>query len=275
MAFDLTTLPSLRAVIAEHDLSPTKKLGQNFILDLNVTDKIAKAAGNLSHHHIIEIGPGPGGLTRSILMADPLSLTAIEYDDRAINALQSLVTASETKLKVLKADALNTDLKTLTPSPRIIIANLPYNISTVLLLRWLLDIYNDPHSFDRLILMFQKEVAERITALPNTEHYGRLSVITNWLCDTRILFDLPPSVFTPPPKVTSSIVEITPKFSRNDKANFQTLEKIVGAGFGQRRKMIRSSMHDYKDTLEALGIDTSRRAETLSIDEFIKIAEQV
>lgn len=273
MAFDPSTLPSIREVIKNNGLVATKKLGQNFILDSNVTDKIAKAGGTITAHHIIEIGPGPGGLTRSILSADPLSLTAIEYDDRAIIALAPLQEASAGILKVIKADALNTDIKMIIPAPRIIIANLPYNISTVLLLRWLRDLFEDQTSYDRLILMFQKEVAERITAAPNSPAYGRLAVMTSWLCKARILFELPPSVFTPQPKVTSAIVEIIPRHNRTDKAKFETMEKILAAGFGQRRKMIRSSMHDYKDHIEKMGIDSSRRAETLSIEEFVKLAE--
>lgn len=273
MVFDPSALPSIREVIKNNGLVATKKLGQNFILDSNVTDKIAKAGGTITAHHVIEIGPGPGGLTRSILSADPLSLTAIEYDDRAIIALAPLQEVSGGILKLIKADALNTDIKMIIPTPRIIIANLPYNISTVLLLRWLRDLFEDQKSYDRLILMFQKEVAERITAAPNSPAYGRLAVMTGWLCKARILFELPPSVFTPPPKVTSAIVEIIPRHNRTDKAKFETMEKILAAGFGQRRKMIRSSMHEYKDQIESIGIDSSRRAETLSIDEFVKLAE--
>jgi 16S rRNA (adenine1518-N6/adenine1519-N6)-dimethyltransferase len=272
---NLDSLPSLREIIDRYNLRAEKKLGQNFILDQNITDKIARSAGDISNHHIIEIGAGPGGLTRSILGQNPLSLTSIEFDPRAIEALQSLVTVAQGKFNLIRGDALQTDLVSLIPLPRIIIANLPYNISTVLLLKWLSDIFINPHSYDRMILMFQKEVAERLVATPHSKEYGRLSVMTGWLCEAQILFDLPPHIFSPPPKVTSSIVEFRPRLNRVDKIPFETLETILADGFNQRRKMIRSSMKKYLPAIDRTNIDSSLRAENLSVSDFIKIAEQI
>ena len=273
MAIDLSSLPSLRDVVASNNLRAEKKLGQNFILDQNITDKIVKAAGDISSCHAIEIGPGPGGLTRSLLGAGAQSVTAIEYDDRAITALQSLVDAAQGTLRVIKEDALNVDCTTLCPSPRVIVANLPYNISTVLLLRWLRDLYHNPLSYERLILMFQKEVAERIVAKPHNKDYGRLSVMTQWLAEARIVFDVPPHIFVPPPKVTSSIVEIIPRRDRADKAQWEKMESILASGFGQRRKMIRSSLSNYQTYLDRASIDPTLRAENLTVNDYIHIAE--
>lgn len=273
MAIDLSSLPSLREVVDRNQLRAEKKLGQNFILDQNITDKIVKCAGDISSHHAIEIGPGPGGLTRALLSAGARHVTAIEYDDRAIHALTHLVDASQGQLTLLKQDALEANLISLCDGPRVIVANLPYNISTVLLLRWLYDLYNNSGAYDRMILMFQKEVAERLVAKPNCKDYGRLSVMTQWIAEARIMFDVPPHIFVPPPKVTSSIVEIIPRRTRQDKALWEHMESILAAGFGQRRKMIRSSLSNYQSCYEAAGIEPTVRAENISVSDYIRMAE--
>lgn len=268
------SLPPLREVIHEYGLRAEKSLGQNFILDQNLTDKIVRKSGNISSAHVIEIGPGPGGLTRSILRSNPLTLTAIEYDERAVNALTGLIEASDGKLKVIKEDALRADVTQVAPeAPRIIIANLPYNIATTLLINWLKQIREDHHTFESMTLMFQKEVAERIVAKPNTKAYGRLSIISQWLCETSMLFDLPPSAFVPPPKVTSSVVHFTPRILNYDAPNFEKVEKITASAFNQRRKMIRSSLKEYAEILQTSGIDETKRAENLTIEEYIKLSD--
>jgi 16S rRNA (adenine1518-N6/adenine1519-N6)-dimethyltransferase len=275
MVLDLSQLLPLREVITQHNLRAEKKLGQNFILDSNITDKIARVAGNVTDCHILEVGPGPGGLTRSLLEMNPKSVTAIEYDDRAIMALQDLVTAANGQFHLIKQDALQCNFLDIIPAPRVIVANLPYNISTVLLLKWLKDIYHAPDSYERLILMFQKEVAERIVASPHCKEYGRLSVMTQWLATARIVFDVPPHIFVPPPKVTSSIVEIIPHKNRNDIVKWDDMEALLAAGFGQRRKMIRSSLSSYKHVLEKTTIEQTLRAENLSVQDYICIADVI
>lgn len=268
------TLPSLRDVIRDFDLRAEKKLGQNFLLDTNITDKIVRHCGDLSGLTIFEIGPGPGGLTRSLMAAEPEKIIAIEFDDRAVAALQSLVAHGAGRLEVLKGDALNTQLTTMAHDPRAIVANLPYNISTVLLLKWLKEIWTDPKSYRFMTLMFQKEVVERLLAKPGTKDYGRLSVMTQWLCHVSKAFDLPPEAFSPPPKVTSSIAIFKPR-DNAPQADFAKMEKILGTAFNQRRKMIRSSMKQFIDVLEELGIDTSLRAENLSVENYIAIANKI
>ena len=204
-------MPPLRDVITQHDLRATKKLGQNFLLDLNLTDKIARTAGNLSGINVFEIGPGPGGLTRSILQNNPNHLTAIEFDKRAIAALQDLKNVTGDDIfTLIHGDALAQDLTKLSDAPRAIIANLPYNIATPLLTGWLSQIRSNQNAYQSMTLMFQREVAQRITAQVGDKAYGRLSVICQWLCDVRLCFDVPASAFTPPPKITSSIVYFKP-----------------------------------------------------------------
>jgi len=268
------TLPPLRDVIARFDLRAKKSLGQNFLLDQNITDKIVRIAGDLSGLQVFEVGPGPGGLTRSLLKSDATSVWAIEYDSRAVQAIQDLQGYYKDRLYVIEADALATDLRTLgrNDRPRAVIANLPYNIATPLLVGLLAQIYEDSGAYDRLALMFQKEVAQRITAKPHTKTYGRLSVLSQWLCDVKILCDIPPSAFTPPPKVTSSVVLLKPKQTLAQKPAFHAVEVVTAAAFGQRRKMIRSSLKAYLSRIEALGIDPQRRGETLSVEEFLAIA---
>lgn len=272
---DLSSLPPLRDIIHEHDLRAEKKFGQNFLLDLNLTDKIVRQAGDLSNHHVIEIGPGPGGLTRSILKAAPKKLTAIEFDPRAVKALSSLQEAAQGKLEIIEGDALAFDLKTISDAPRIIIANLPYNVATPLLIGWLEQISADKGFVDQMILMFQKEVAQRIAAHVNEKPYGRLSVLANWLCDTKKLFDVPRHAFTPAPKVTSSIVKLTPKKRDSVQPNFNDVEQVTAAAFGQRRKMIRSSLKNYQQFFDEVGLDETIRAENIAGDDFIKLARLI
>lgn len=268
---DIDSLPPLRDVIAEHELQARKALGQNFLLDLNVTDKIVRAAGDLSGVTVFEIGPGPGGLTRSLLKSETKKVIAVEFDARAIEALQSLKAAAGGRLDIIHGDAMNTDLTALVGGPRAIVANLPYNIATPLLISWLRQIYQSG-AFESMTLMFQKEVAERIAARPGDKNFGRLAVLAGWLCNVKKAYDLPPSAFTPPPKVSSSVVHLTPKEREQDGPSFEAVEKVTEAAFGQRRKMIRSSLKAYLPVIESLGIDKTLRAENLSIEDFLRIA---
>ena len=272
---DFSSLPPLRDIIARHNLRAEKKLGQNFILDRNITDKIARAAGDLSDTTVFEIGPGPGGLTRSLLAAGAKKVIAVEFDPRAVAALAELSSAANGRLQVMQADALAVDLVSLAPGEkRAIIANLPYNIATPLLLRWLGQLRQDAGAFSFMLLMFQKEVATRLCAVHGGKEFGRLSVMAQWLCNVRRAFDLPPSVFVPPPKVTSSVVHFTPRLLPANAPSLEAVEKITAAAFGQRRKMIRSSLKDYKAIVDELGIDETLRAEQMPVENFIKIAEK-
>ncbi len=270
----IDNLPPLRDIVEEFELKPKKSLGQNFLFDQNITDKIARCAGDISNCTVIEIGAGPGGLTRSLLRAGAKKLIAVEYDKRAISALQSLKEASQGRLEIINADALNTNLLEIAGSGnKKIVANLPYNIGTALLTNWLKQVRENKESYLSMTLMFQKEVAQRIVAKPSTKHYGRLAIISNWLCHCDKMFDLPPSAFVPPPKITSSIVNLTPKNIDNDSPPFENVEKITKAAFNQRRKMIRSSLKDYTDIMETLNIDTSKRAENIDIETYISISK--
>ena len=264
-------IPSPAQMAEMHGLRAIKNLGQHFLFDLNITRKIVNYAGNLEGMNIIEIGPGPGGLTQAILEKNINKLTVIEFDERAIAGLQELQ-QHYPKLEVMSGDALEQDLREITPAPRVIMSNLPYNISTKLLTNWL--DYAD--EFEFMILMFQKEVAERLYAVPRTKDYGRLSVITQWLAKVENLFDLPPSVFTPPPKVTSSVVKITPYKTPLYPADKKKMENVLRTAFGQRRKMLRSSLKpvlpDVEAQLTAIGIKPTARAEELSVEDFTKIA---
>jgi 16S rRNA (adenine1518-N6/adenine1519-N6)-dimethyltransferase len=271
------SLPPLREVIARHGLRAKKSLGQNFILDLNVTRRIARAAagdqgGTLADATIIEIGPGPGGLTRALLETGAKRVVAIERDRRAIAALEELAAAYPGRLELIEGDALELDPAALAKPPRQIIANLPYNIATALLLRWL-DRIGDYRS---LTLMFQREVAERLVAAPRSPAYGRLSVIVQWLAEPKILFDLPPSAFVPPPKVTSSIVSLAPRTEPLAPADKAALERVTAAAFGQRRKMLRASLRTLRvpvePLLQAAGVTPTARPEELSVDEFCALA---
>jgi 16S rRNA (adenine1518-N6/adenine1519-N6)-dimethyltransferase len=271
------TLPALREVIARHGIAARKSLGQHFILDLNVTRRIARAAGihaggPLADATIIEIGPGPGGLTRSLLEAGAKRVVAIERDRRAIAALAELAAAYPGRLDLVEGDALDLDPAAMTDAPRQIVANLPYNIATALLLRWL-DRIADYRS---LTLMFQREVAERLVAAPRSPAYGRLSVIVQWLAEPKILFDLPPRAFVPPPKVTSSVVSLMPRAKPLAPASKAALERVTAAAFGQRRKMLRASLRTLgiapEPLLEAAGVTPTARAEELSVANFCALA---
>ncbi len=268
----LDNLPPLREIIAQHDLQAQKSLGQNFLLDQNITDKIARYAGDLTAATVFEIGPGPGGLTRSLLRVGAAKVIAIEFDPRAVMALESLNEAAAGRLEIIQGDALEVDLLSLGAASRAIVANLPYNIATPLIVNWLSQIHVDQGAYQSMTLMVQKEVAQRMVAVPSTKAYGRLSVLCQFLCDIRKLFDLPPSAFTPPPKVTSSVVQFVPKDLGGDKPAFKALGKITAAAFGQRRKMIRTSLKNYAEILEELGIDSTLRAENLSVARYIAIA---
>ena len=273
----MEALPPLREVIAAHRLRAQKSLGQNFLLDMNITDKIVREAifrdgGSWAGVHAFEVGPGPGGLTRALLKSDVQQVTAIEYDSRAIEALGSLAGSSGGDLTLIEADALKADTSSLGAAPRVIVANLPYNIATPLLIGWLKDIRNDWRAYNSMSLMFQKEVAERILAAPGNKHYGRLAVIAQWLCDVERLYDLPPSAFTPPPKVNSAVVYFKPKVLEEGAPSFEAVERVTASAFNQRRKMIRSSLKSYTEALEALGIDPTKRAENLSVGEYLSIA---
>ena len=248
-----------------------RSLGQNFLLDMNLTAKIARAGGGLTGINVIEVGPGPGGLTRALLGTEALSIHAIERDDRCVAALQDVVAASDGRLILHADDALKADYATLCPAPRAIVANLPYNIATTLLIGWLKNL----NLFDSLTLMFQKEVADRLVAETRTKDYGRLSVLTQWLCTVERKFDLPPEAFTPPPKVTSSVVHIRPK-PRSDDVAIPTMERLTGAAFGQRRKMLRQSLKSLNvDPARLLGeadVSPTARAEEIDIAGFVRMA---
>lgn len=267
-------LPPLREVIATHDLSAQKKFGQNFLFDLNLTGRIARAAAPLDDATVIEIGPGPGGLTRALLFNGAKNLTVIERDPRCQPVLEQISNHYPGALHVIDGDALDVDVTTLGPAPRKIVANLPYNVGTQLLLGWLMQI----DQFSSLTLMFQKEVAERVVARPKTKAYGRLSVLCQYLCDCDILFDVHRSAFTPPPKVTSAVVQLRPKADRGIDININSLAKITQAAFGQRRKMLRSSLKtlntDVGQLLDRSGISETARAEELSVDDFVQLTNQ-
>ena len=269
----LDGLPKLAEVIERHGLAPKKSLGQNFLLDLNLTGKVARAAGDLSGETVIEVGPGPGGLTRALLLAGAARVIAIERDERAMSALEEIAAHYPGRLEIVSGDALETDFAALAGGEKIrIVANLPYNIGTELLVRWLTAEPWPPY-WKSLTLMFQREVAERIVATPGANHYGRLGVLAGWRTVSRIMFDVPPQAFTPPPKVTSSVIHIEPRATPL-ACDAATLSRVTQAAFGQRRKMLRQSVKSLggEKLLEATGIDPTRRAETLSVEEFVRLA---
>jgi len=258
-------------VIHDFGLDARKSLGQHFLLDSNLTGRIARAAGSLDGINVIEIGPGPGGLTRALLASDAAAVWAVEKDSRCIDALGILKSAYPGRLHILEADALETDLTALTPAPRAIVANLPYNISTVLLLQWL----RRADQFTRMVLMFQKEVADRLTAAPGSKAYGRLSVVTQWRAQVRPLFNVSKEAFTPPPKVASTVVEVVPRAAPLAPAVMTDLEQVTQAAFGQRRKMLRSSLKSLGLDPAQAGISPEARAEDLSVEEFCALARQL
>ncbi len=271
---DLSDLPPLRDVIAAHGLSARKSLGQNFLLDLNVTRRIARAAGTLDGKVVLEIGPGPGGLTRALLETNARRIVAVERDPRCIGALEELASVTAGRLHIVEQDAMAFDHAELTAEfgPIAVVANLPYNIATPLLIGWLKRI----ELFDRMILMFQSEVADRLAAAPGSRTYGRLSVAAQWRCDVKPLFTLPARAFTPPPKVDSTVVEFIPRAAPLAEADGDALETVVAAAFSQRRKMLRAALkgifRDATSTLDAAGIAPTARAETVDIAGFCALA---
>lgn len=265
-------LPPLREVIRAHNLRAEKSLGQNFLLDQNLTDKIIRLSGSFDGVTAIEIGPGPGGLTRSLLASPAAKVIAVEFDLRSVAAISDLHTVYGDRLAVVHGDALKTDITTLTPKPRAIVSNLPYNISTVLLVKWLEQIRADHSTVNFMTLMFQKEVADRLLASPHSKTYGRLTVMAQWLCTLKKLFELPPSAFTPPPKIKSTVLQFTPKILPANAPSFATMEMILAAAFNQRRKMIRSSLSNYAAAVEAANIDPTLRAEDVPVEDFVRLA---
>jgi 16S rRNA (adenine1518-N6/adenine1519-N6)-dimethyltransferase len=268
-------LPPLREAIRRHGLSARKSLGQNFLLDLNLTARIARAGGPLDGITVVEIGPGPGGLTRALIAGGARRVIAIERDSRAIAALGEIAAHYPGRLTVIEGDALETDIAPhLDGTATRIIANLPYNIATALLVRWLA-VEPWPPWYTCLVLMFQREVAERIVAAPGTAPYGRLAVLAGWRTEARIMFDVAPSAFVPPPKVTSSVVRLVPRAAPL-LCGRATLERVTAAAFGQRRKMLRASLRalgrDPLPFLAAAGIDPAARAEQIAVEGFVALA---
>lgn len=272
---DQASLPPLREVIARYGLGARKALGQHFLLDQNLTGRIARAADPLDQGTVFEIGPGPGGLTRSLLAAGARQVIAVERDERFLPALKDLQAAYPGRLEIVEADALEVDLTALGQAPRQIVANLPYNISTPLLLGWLKQI----DAFSAMTLMFQKEVADRLLARPRTKDYGRLSIATQFHAAVKPLFQVPPSAFTPPPQVMSTVVQLRPRADRPADIDPQLLEKIAAAAFGQRRKMLRAALKtllpDPEPALLAAGIAPTARAEELDIESFCSLAREI
>jgi 16S rRNA (adenine1518-N6/adenine1519-N6)-dimethyltransferase len=274
----LETLPPLREVIARHGLAARKALGQNFILDLNLTRRIARTAGDLSASDVFEVGPGPGGLTRGLLMEGARHVLAVEKDARCLPALEEIAAAAPGRLTVLQGDALQVDPARHLAPPIRVVANLPYNVGTELLVRWLTPA-DWPPWWASLTLMFQKEVAERIVARPGGRAYGRLAVLAQWRAEARIAFALPPAAFTPPPRVSSAVVHIEALPAPRHPAPAATLQRVTAAAFNQRRKMLRTALKglapDIETHLETAGIDPTARAETVSIERFCALARSL
>ncbi|WP_158743364.1 16S rRNA (adenine(1518)-N(6)/adenine(1519)-N(6))-dimethyltransferase RsmA [Acidisphaera sp. L21] len=259
----------LRDVIARHGLDARRSLGQHFLLDLNLTGRIAALAGDLAGRHVVEVGPGPGGLTRALLDSPAADVTAIEIDPRAVGAMEELA-ASNPRLRVIAGDALAMDLTEVVPAPRVVVANLPYNVATPLLIGWL----RQAAAWERLTLMFQFEVAERICAPPGSGAYGRLAVLAQWTGTAAVLTRIPAAAFWPPPKVVSAVIGFRPYAEQPSAELFATMEKLTAAAFGQRRKMLRGSLRGLggEALLARAGIAPERRAETLEIAEFDTLA---
>jgi 16S rRNA (adenine1518-N6/adenine1519-N6)-dimethyltransferase len=271
-------LPPLREVIRAHSLSARKSLGQNFLLDLNLTARIARAAGPLEDATVVEIGPGPGGLTRALLAMGARHVIAVEHDERALPALANIAARYPGRLEVVCADAQTFDPRPYIGSAKAkIVANLPYNIATNLLIGWL-TAEPWPPWYEMMVLMFQREVAERIAAHENEEAYGRLGVLANWRCETKILFDISPAAFVPQPKVTSSVVRLTPR-PAPEACDRRLLEQVAAAAFGQRRKMLRQSLKslsaDPARLAAAAQVDPTRRAETIPVAGFVAMAREL
>lgn len=276
MAID--NLPPLREVIAAHELRAKKTLGQNFLLDLNLTAKIARQAGDLTGADILEIGPGPGGLTRGLLSEGARRVLAIEKDARCLPALAEIAQAYPGRLEVVNGDALEVDPLAHLTRPVRVVANLPYNVGTELLVRWLTP-QEWPPFWDSLTLMFQREVAQRIVAQPGSKAYGRLAILAQWRAEAKIVMDLPPEAFTPPPKVSSAVVHLTALPAPRFEADAAVLSRVVAAAFNQRRKMLRAALKgiapDIEDRLRAAGIAPTERAEQVSLEGFCALAREV
>jgi len=274
----IDSLPPLREVIARHDLRARKALGQNFLLDLNLTARIARAAGDLATADILEIGPGPGGLTRGLLAEGARRVLAIEKDARCLPALAEIAAAYPGRLQVMHGDALDIDPLAHLTAPIKVVANLPYNVGTELLVRWLTPARWPPF-WDSLTLMFQREVAERIVARPGSKAYGRLALLAQWRCEARIVLTLPPEAFTPPPKVSSAVVHLTRLPAPRFEADAAMLERVVAVAFNQRRKMLRSSLRGLDPLIEArlerLGINPTARAEEIGLEAFCALARDL
>ena len=268
--------PPLKDVISRHQLRAKKSLGQNFLLDLNLTSKIARYAGNLDQFDILEIGPGPGGLTRSLLHEGARKVVAIEKDNRCIEALEEIQATFPERLKLLQGDALSTNVSEHLADPVRIIANLPYNIGTELLVRWLTS-KTWPSFWQSMTLMFQKEVANRIVASPGSKAYGRLSVMSQWRCDTKIAFNVPATAFTPPPKVESALVHFEALKEPKFPAEVEVLEFVVSKAFNQRRKMLRGALKGYFQNVEegllSIGVLPTRRAEDITVQEYCAMSQ--
>ena len=271
----IDALPPLRDVIANHELKARKSLGQNFLLDLNLTAKIARQVGDLANCDVLEIGPGPGGLTRGLLAEGARRVVAVEKDRRCIPALEDIAAHHPERLQVLEGDALDIDPTLHLTAPIRIAANLPYNIGTELLVRWLTP-PRWPPFWQSLTLMFQREVAERITAQPGSKAYGRLAILAQWRCTADIVLSLPPEAFTPPPKVSSAVVHLVALKEPKFPADAKTLERVVATAFNQRRKMLRSALKplgsDIEDRLRAAGIAPTDRAENIPLEGFCALA---
>jgi 16S rRNA (adenine1518-N6/adenine1519-N6)-dimethyltransferase len=274
----IDALPPLRAVIAAHGLSAKKSLGQNFLLDLNLTAKIARQAGDLAAADVLEIGPGPGGLTRGLLAEGARRVLAVEKDARCLPALAEIAAAYPGRLEVVNADALAVDAAARLTPPVKIVANLPYNVGTELLVRWLTP-PDWPPFWQSLTLMFQREVAERIVAAPGSKAYGRLALLAQWRTAARIVMDLPPEAFTPPPRVRSAVVHLTALPAPRFPADPAVLSRVVAMAFNQRRKMLRAALRglapDIEDRLAAAGIAPTARAEEIGLEAFCRLARIV
>jgi 16S rRNA (adenine1518-N6/adenine1519-N6)-dimethyltransferase len=267
------TLPALRDVISRHGLAARHKLGQHFLLDANLLDRIVRSAGDLAGRHVVEVGAGPGGLTRALLATAAASVTSVEIDPRAVAALGDLVTVFGDRFTLIDGDAMAVDLAARVPAPRQIVANLPYNIGSPLLVGWL----RQAARWERMTLMFQQEVADRLCAGPGSSAYGRLGVLAQWTCAVDLALRVPPEAFVPPPKVHSAVVRLTPHAVQPPADLFSAMERLTAAAFGQRRKMLRGSLKTLggEAFLEAAGIAPDRRAETLTIAEFDILVRQM
>ena len=272
----MDNLPPLKDIISKYEIRAKKSLGQNFLLDLNLTSKIARYAGNLKHSDVLEIGPGPGGLTRSLLNEGARQVVSIEKDNRCIAALEEIQSLFPGRLRLLQGDALSMNVTQYLTDPIKIIANLPYNIGTELLVRWL-NSQNWPSFWQSMTLMFQKEVANRIVARPGSKAYGRLSVMSQWRCNTKIAFNIPATAFTPPPKVESAVVHFEALHEPRFPAEVDRLEFVVSKAFNQRRKMLRGALKGHfinvEEGLFSIGVLPTKRAENITVQEYCAMSQ--